>query len=135
MSASTPPPLAATDAALSSAVRALDRTLDAPHDTGVALDRWRRLAQRHLADLRAALSAEADPSDDVWLAARSGGLQRERDALVARAAGLVGAVLGTPDVERLRSDLRRFLGDVGHHLQRRHDLAYDAVEIELGGSE
>lgn len=135
MSGSMPPPPAATDAALATAARALDRTLDAPYDAGVALDLWRRLAQRHLADLRAALTAEADPSDDGWLAARSGGLQRERDALVARAAGLFGALLGAPDVERLRTDLRRFLLDVGHHLQRRHDLAYDSVELELGGSE
>jgi len=133
--ASTPSPLAATDSALASAVRALDRTIDVPPDQGPALDRWRRLAQAHLADLRAALTAEADRADDGWLAARSGGLLRERDALLARSAGLVGAVLGAPDVDRLRAELRRYLVDVGHHLQRRHDLAYDAVELELGGSE
>jgi hypothetical protein len=133
--ATTPPHLAATDSALAAAARALDRAIDAPQGQGPSLDGWRRLAQGHLADLRAALSAEAEPADDGWLAARRGGLLRERDALVARSAGLLGAVLGTPDVERLRADLRRFLADVGHHLQRRHDLAYDSVELELGGSE
>jgi len=131
----TPPPLAATAPDPASAARALDRAIDAPHGQGAALDRWRRLAQGHLVDLRSALSAEADPAADGWLAARSGGLLRERDALVARSAGLLGSVLGAPDVERVRSDLRRFLEDVAHHLQRRHDLAYDSVELELGGSE
>lgn len=135
MSASTPPPRASTDESLATATRALDRVIDAPRGQGPALDRWRRLTQAHLVELRAALGAETDRADDGWLAARSGGLQRERDALVVRAAALVGAVLGSPDVDGLRGDLRRFLTDVAHHLQRRHDLAYDSVELELGGSE
>ncbi len=29
----------------------------------------------------------------------------------------------------------RLLTDINHHLQRLHDLAYDDVELELGGSE
>jgi len=135
VSAPTPPPPGTTDSALATAARALDRAIDAPYGQGATLERWRRLTQGHLLDLRSALTAESDRAEDGWLAARSGGLQRERDALVGRAAALLGAALGTPDVERLRADLRRFLGDVAHHLQRRHDLAYDAVELELGGSE
>jgi hypothetical protein len=31
--------------------------------------------------------------------------------------------------------VQRLLVDVGHHAQRLHDLAYDEVELELGGSE
>ena len=135
MSTPTPPPPAATDSALASAVRALDRALEQPPGTGPDLDRWRHRAQAHLLDLRTALGAEADRDDDGWLAARSGGLQRQRDTLLARSAGLAAAVLGLADVDRLREDLRRFLADVSHHLQRRRDRAYDAVELELGGSE
>ena len=141
MFASTSAPVTATGSALASAARALDRMLDAPHGQGAGLDRWRRVTRAHLVELRSALGSEADAvagadaGADSWLAARSGGLRREGDALVARSAGLLGAVLGSPDVERLRSDLRRFLVDVTHHLQRRHDLAYDSVELELGGSE
>ena len=35
----------------------------------------------------------------------------------------------------VRADLLRLLTDVTHHVQRIHDLAYDEVELELGGSE
>lgn len=137
MSAPTPPrAFAATDdSALATAVRALDLVIDAPHADGAVLDGWRRLAQQRLRDLRTALTAEDDPTEDAWLAARSGVLRHERDMLVARIGDLLGAVLGSPQVEALRADLRRYLTDVTHHVQRRHDLAYDAVELELGGSE
>jgi hypothetical protein len=44
-------------------------------------------------------------------------------------------VLENPDVERVRSELRRLVSDISRHMQRRNDLMYDDVEIELGGSE
>ena len=45
-------------------------------------------------------------------------------------------VLQTPPTSQaLRRDLQRLVADVAHHLQRLHDLAYDEVEYELGGSE
>ena len=31
--------------------------------------------------------------------------------------------------------MKRLLTDISHHFQRLHDLAYDEVELELGGSE
>jgi len=31
--------------------------------------------------------------------------------------------------------LKRLLADIDHHVQRQHDLAYDEVEQEIGGSE
>ena len=37
-------------------------------------------------------------------------------------------------MEQVRIDLKRLLTDITHHFQRLHDLAYDEVEIELGGS-
>ena len=44
------------------------------------------------------------------------------------------ADLGTWLVDRC-NELGRLVVDVTHHVQRLHDLAYDAVELELGGSE
>ena len=44
-------------------------------------------------------------------------------------------VLESPEVDQVRVDLKRLLTDITHYLQKLHDLAYDAVEIELGGSE
>jgi len=36
---------------------------------------------------------------------------------------------------RTNGYLKRLLVDISHHVQRLHDLAYDEVELELGGSE
>jgi hypothetical protein len=44
-------------------------------------------------------------------------------------------VLENPDVEAVRVELKRLVADIAHHCQRLHDLAYDEVELELGGSE
>jgi hypothetical protein len=35
----------------------------------------------------------------------------------------------------VRVESKRLLVDIGRHVQRLHDIAYDDVEIELGGSE
>lgn len=74
-----------------------------------------------LADVLDRLAAES-PAYGGWLAARSQGVDRERQALLAR-------------LTVLRGDLDRLLVDVDHHLQRQRDLAWDEVELELGGSE
>ena len=39
------------------------------------------------------------------------------------------------DVAEVRQGLKRLLVDIDHHVQRQHDLAYDEVEQEIGGSE
>ena len=44
-------------------------------------------------------------------------------------------MLESPDVDGVRDELHRLLVDVTHHVQRLNDLAYDEVELELGGSE
>jgi hypothetical protein len=83
----------------------------------------------HLLDgLRARLLTEHAPADDGWLAARHAGLARERTALLARIDAAAAAPGPAPDLDRLAVD-------VDHHLQRRRDLAWDDVELELGGSE
>ena len=60
---------------------------------------------------------------------------RERTALLGRLSVLGPQVLESPDVEAVRVELLRLLVDVAHHVQRVNDLAYDDVELELGGSE
>jgi hypothetical protein len=85
--------------------------------------------------VRDALEREhLDPADG-WLSARHGRSARERAALLARLAEYGPAVLENPDVDDVRQGLRRLLVDIEHYVQRLHDLAYDEVELEIGGSE
>ncbi len=75
------------------------------------------------------LRAAPEPARDPGLDARRRRHLRERDALLARLAALRD---GSPGSSRA---LRRLAVDIDHHLQRRRDLAWDEVELELGGSE
>ena len=95
---------------------------------------WRWQSRRLLADLRDCLVADS-PSYDGWLAARGAGMLRERNALLSRLSLMGPRVLHEPAIDHVRADLRRLLVDVEHHLQRRRDLVWDEVELELGGSE
>ena len=94
--------------------------------------RWRTRAL--LADLRDRLLTDCSTSDDGWLAARGAGMLRERDVLLSR-VGAIGTQLQEPASGAVRSELGRLVVDVEHHLQRRRDLVWDEVELELGGSE
>ena len=96
---------------------------------------WRWTVRQRLAGVRDLLVTESTWHEDSWLAARGGAMLRERNALLARVSVLGTRVLQDPDVTTLDSDLRRLVVDIAHHLQRLHDLAYDEVEYELGGSE
>jgi hypothetical protein len=120
---------------LAPALLDLERALDSLRDPGAAHGGWRWTVRQRMAAVRDELLGEDERSEDGWLAARSGGILRERDALLARLSGLGPQVLESPDVERVRAALTRLLTDISHHVQRVHDLAYDAVELELGGSE
>lgn len=119
----------------SSALHQLTVALDAPHLEGVALGNWRWVVRQRMAGVRDALASETEQGTDTWLAARRGTALRERNSLLSRLSGLGPAVLESPDVDRVREDLRRLVVDISHHCQRLHDLAYDEVELELGGSE
>jgi hypothetical protein len=88
-----------------------------------------------MAGVRDALVSETQEPVDGWLVARGGAAIRERNALLARLTSLGTPVLESPEVEQVRADLKRLLTDISHHFQRLHDLAYDEVELELGGSE
>ena len=60
---------------------------------------------------------------------------QEDVALLARLNVLSHDVLVSDDVDEVAIQLGRLLVDIEHHRQRLHDLAYDDVEIEIGGSE
>jgi hypothetical protein len=120
---------------MTTALRALDAALDTPRLGGVALGNWRWVVRQRLAAVRDALVGLTSSPDDGWLAARGGTAFRERNSLLARLGELGSAVLESADVEAVRLDLKRLVVDLGRHVQRIHDIAYDDVELELGGSE
>lgn len=120
---------------LTPALRALDQALDAPRRPGIPLGNWRWVVRQRMALVRDALAGEAASHEDGWLAARGGSAFRERNALLSRLSTLGPQILETPDVEAARLELKRLLVDIHRHLQRLNDLAYDEVELELGGSE
>ena len=117
------------------ALQALDHALDAPRRPGIPLGNWRWLVRQRMGAVRDALVGEAAGSDDGWLAARGGSAFRERNALLARLGTQGPQILETPDIEASRVELKRLLMDIQRHVQRINDLAYDEVELELGGSE
>lgn len=98
-------------------------------------DSWRWRARELLSDLRDLLVNDSPATVDGWLAARGAGMLRERDVLLARLGTLAIQLLQEPAVGGVRNELNRLVVDVEHHLQRRRDLAWDEVELELGGSE
>ncbi|MGI8645053.1 MAG: hypothetical protein ACR2JD_01835 [Nocardioides sp.] len=120
-----------------SALRDLSIALDAPRRTTsqAALGTWRWTVRQRMGSVRDLLVSESTQHQDTWLAARGGLMLRERNALMGRLSDLGPRVLEHPDVEVVRVELKRLLADVAHHVQRLHDLAYDEVEMELGGSE
>jgi hypothetical protein len=117
------------------ALASLDQSLDAPRRPGIPLGNWRWLVRQRMGAVRDALVGEAAGSDDGWLAARGGTAFRERNALLARLSTLGPEILETADVEGTRTELKRLVMDIHRHAQRVNDLAYDEVELELGGSE
>ena len=99
------------------------------------VDAWRWTVRRRLVPVRDRLVAEPLHRRDAWLSARAACVVRERDALLERLHRLSHEVLVAVDVEAVASRLGRLLVDIEHHRQRLHDLAYDDVELEIGGSE
>lgn len=124
-----------TSTGMTAAMQGLAQALEAPRRLGVPLGNWRWRVRQQLAAVRDDLVVEVGNGVEGWLAARQGGLLRERNALLHRISSLGPAVLEHPDVDRVRAELHRLLVDITHHRQRLHDLAYDEVELELGGSE
>ena len=117
------------------AMQGLQQALAASRRPGAPLGNWRWVVRQRMAELRDALVTEAGGGLDGWTAAREGTVLRERNSLLARMSSLGPQVLESPDVDGVRDELHRLLADIGRHVQRVNDLAYDEVELELGGSE
>ncbi len=116
------------------ALEGLHHALEAPASP-TELGGWRWTVRRGMGPLRDALEREPHDPADGWLSARHGRSARERAVLLRRLAAFGPVVLEHPDVDEVRVGLKRLLTDIDHHVQREHDLAYDAVELEIGGSE
>lgn len=125
---------------MTTALRALEQAIEAPRRDGtanasVSVGNWRWTVRQRMAVVRDVLAGEAGNPEDGWLAARGGRAFRERNVLLGRMSQLGPQVLESPDVEGIRSELRRLVADIARHVQRLNDLMYDDVELELGGSE
>jgi hypothetical protein len=104
---------------------------DRPESAGA----WRWTVRRHLVPVRDRLLHEHPDRREAWLSARAARTMREREELLARLNTLAAQVLVAPDVADLAARLSRLLTDIAHHQQRLQDLAWDDVELEIGGSE
>lgn len=124
-----------TRTGLAAAMEGLHEALEAPRRPGAPEGTWRWSVRQRMAAVRDALVAEVDDADDGWLVARHGTVLRERTTLLGRLGVLGPQVLHDPDLDAVRAEMHRLLVDLSHHVQRVNDLAYDGVELELGGSE
>ena len=115
---------------LESAISDLQETLSTRASTN-----WRWLVRQRLSAVRQALSDEDFETWDGWLAARTGAADRERRQLLARISAVGSGLLDRLDTDRMAVEVRRLLADVEHYRQRVHDLIYDSVALEIGGSE
>ncbi|CAN5637078.1 hypothetical protein BH11ACT8_BH11ACT8_09860 [soil metagenome] len=129
--------MSTASATMTAALQQLAIANDAPRKEGPALGSWRWTVRQRMASVRDALLEENGDATgaDGWLAARGGAAFRERNALLGRLGELGAQVLEESDVAAVRAQVARLVVDVSHHVQRVNDLAYDEVEIELGGSE
>jgi hypothetical protein len=116
---------------LESAIAELQETLGGSRTAS----NWRWLVRQRLSAVRQALSDESVQAWDGWLAARSGTTDRERRQLLGRISTIGSGLLDRLDADRVTAELRRLLNDVEHYRQRMHDLVYDSVSMEIGGSE
>ena len=116
---------------LESAISDLQETLS----SGRSASNWRWLVRQRLSAVRQALSDENFESWDGWLAARTGATDRERRQLLSRISAIGAGLLDRLDTDRVATEVHRLLHDVEHYRQRVHDLLYDSVALEIGGSE
>jgi Rad3-related DNA helicase len=121
--------------ATNTALHNLHQALEVPPQRGQSAGTWRWSVRQQMAAVRDVLIAETAHHEDEWLAARGGSVLRERNSLLKRLSELGPRVLESEEIDTVRDELMRLLGDIRHHVQRLHDLAYDEVEMEIGGSE
>lgn len=116
---------------LEHAIIGLEHALDTPRRHHM----WRWLVRHRMAGVKESLTFEHSRAGDAWLAAREATLARERDNLLNRLTSLGPQVLDEPDIEPVRTQLKRLVCDLEHHRQRLNDLVYDTVSLELGGEQ
>jgi hypothetical protein len=116
---------------LESAISELQETLSGARSAS----NWRWLLRQRLSAVRQALSDEGFEAWDGWLAARTGSADRERRQLLGRISAIGANLLDRLDSDLVSVEVRRLLNDVEHYRQRLHDLVYDSVALEIGGSE
>lgn len=100
-----------------------------------SLGAWRWAVRRRLVPVRDRLLREHPVRGEAWLSARATRTLRERDELLARLTALAAELLVTEEVAEVADQLSRLLADIARHQQRVDDLAWDDVELEIGGSE
>lgn len=118
-------------APLETAIRELRQILAAD----VTAPEWRWHVRRRLSEVKDALAHPQGRQPEAWLDARATLSERDRFQLHARVVVLSAGVLDRLSAEAIVHETRRLLGDLEHHVQRVHDLVYDSVSLELGGSE
>ncbi len=118
-------------APLETAIRELRQVLQ----TDAASPEWRWLVRGRLSEVKEALSDPQVRQWDGWLSARARTSNRNRRHLRARVASLAAVVLDKMEPEAVSRELSRLVSDLEHYVQRVHDLVYDSVSLELGGSE
>lgn len=96
---------------------------------------WRHLAAQRVGAVIDALTAERTVAGDPWLAARAGHLEQEQAGLLTRLRVLGAMLADGTDPEGARQGLVRLVADIRRHRQRVCDLAYDAVDLDVGGSD
>lgn len=119
--------------ALDQAIIDLTRVLGEP----VRSNQWAATVRARLATVNTELDKARGMarSRDGWLSARERTNNRERRRLRQRVAAIGPRILDHPESETSMRELRRVAVDLEHYRQRLHDLVYDAVALELGGSE
>lgn len=118
-------------AALETAIADLRQMLHADPEA----PEWRWQVRGRLSEVREALSAAQVRHWDGWLNARARTTSRDRHQLLARVSALGAVVLDRMDADGVAQEVTRLAQDLEHYLQRVHDLVYDSVSLELGGSE
>ena len=114
---------------------AIDSLEEALHSPPRLQQSWGHIVRQRTKHVADALTAESPVAVDSWLAARVGHLERERNRLLTRLSVLGTMLAETADLEQVRDSLCRLMRDVRHHHQRVNDLAYDALALDVGGSE
>ena len=96
---------------------------------------WRWHVRQRLSSVANALADPEAREGEAWLVARAGRSERTCARLRARVTTLAAGVLDRLEAGTILREARRLLVDVEHQAQARHDLVYDSVCLELGGSE